>query len=131
MSLQRYSAYSPIFLAMFEFVIMISQGKGTLGRVRITGVSGSCGIRGAPFLPHPHHLPFWSMAGFTRETDYPSRRIIHLQNPSKLTEKQMGKVRRIVHPKITPFHFQIKTYYLSDANYRTDNPSQTDNPSRC
>ena len=32
---------------------------------------------------------------------------IHLQNPSKLTEKQMDKVRRIVHPKLRPFHFQI------------------------
>ena len=51
------------------------------------------------------------------------RRIIHLQNPSKLTEKQMDEVRRIVHPKLRPFHFQIKTYYLSDVNYTTDNPS--------
>ena len=30
----------------------------------------------------------------------------------------MGKVRRIVHPKWRPFHFKVKTYYLSDANYR-------------
>ena len=51
------------------------------------------------------------------------RRIIQVQNLSKLTEKQMDKVRRIVHLKLRPFHFQIKTYYLSD------NPSQTDNPS--
>ena len=57
------------------------------------------------------------------------RRIIHLQNPSKLTEKQMDKVRRIVHPKLRPFRFQITTYYLSDASYPTDNSSQTDNPS--
>ena len=35
--------------------------------------------------------------------------IIHLQNPSKLTEKQMDKVGRIVHPKLRPFYFQIKT----------------------
>ena len=60
----------------------------------------------------------------TRDGLYVSvRRIIHLQNPSKLTEKQMDEVRRIVHPKLRPFHFQIKTYYLSDANYTTDNPS--------
>ena len=45
--------------------------------------------------------------------------------PSKLTDK----VRRIVHSKLKPFHFQIKTYYLSDANYQTDNPSHTNNPS--
>ena len=57
------------------------------------------------------------------------RRIIHLQSPSKLTEKQMDKVRWIIHEIFRPFHFQIKTYYLSGANYPTDNPSQTDNPS--
>ena len=45
--------------------------------------------------------------------------------PSKLA----GKVRRMVHSKLKPFHFQIKTYYLSDANYQTDNPSVMKNPS--
>ena len=35
----------------------------------------------------------------------------------------MDKVRRIAHPKLRVFHFQIKTYYLPDANYPTDNPS--------
>ena len=49
-----------------------------------------------------------SVAVFTLETDY----------PSKLTEKQMDKVRRIVHSTLRPFHFQMKAYYLSDANYR-------------
>ena len=51
--------------------------------------------------------------------------------PSKLTNKQTDKVRRIVpdHSKLKSFHFQIKTYYLSDANYQTNNPSHTDNPS--
>ena len=49
------------------------------------------------------------------------RRIIHLRNLSKFTDKQMDNVRRIVH--------QIKTYYLSDENYPMDNPSQTYNPS--
>ena len=47
----------------------------------------------------------------------------------KLTEKQMDKVRWIVHPELRPVRFQIKTYYLSDANCPTDNPSQADNPS--
>ena len=55
------------------------------------------------------------------------RRIIQVQNLSKLTGKQMDKVRRIVHLKLRPFDFQIKTCYLSDANFPTDNPSQTDN----
>ena len=52
-----------------------------------------------------------------------SRLRIYLQNLSKLTDRQMDKVRRIVHPKLKPLHFQIKTYYLSDINYPTDNPS--------
>ena len=38
-------------------------------------------------------------------------------------------VRRIVHSKLKLFHFQIKKYYLSDANHQTDNPSHTNNPS--
>ena len=42
-----------------------------------------------------------------------------------------SKVRWIVHSKsiFIPFHFQIKTYYLSDANHQTNNPSHTNNPS--
>ena len=40
-----------------------------------------------------------------------------------------SKVRRIVHSKLKLFHFQIKTYYLSDANHQTDNLSHTNNPS--
>ena len=35
----------------------------------------------------------------------------------------MDKVRRIVHPKLRPFHFQIKTFYLSDVNYSMHKPS--------
>ena len=31
--------------------------------------------------------------------------------------------------KLKPFHFQIKTYYLSDVNHQTDNSSHTNNPS--
>ena len=51
------------------------------------------------------------------------RQVIYLQSLSKLTDEQMDKVRRIVHQKLKPFHFQIKSYYLSGANYPTDNPS--------
>ena len=68
-------------------------------------------------------IPNRSMAVFTLKTDYLSE----TDNPSsisvKIDGKQMNKVRRIVHPKLRPFHFQIKTYYLSDANYPTDNRS--------
>ena len=49
---------------------------------------------------------------------------VSVQNLSKLTDKQMYKVRRIAQPKLKLFHFQIETYYLSDTNYPTDNPSQ-------
>ena len=41
----------------------------------------------------------------------------------------MDKDTRIVYLKLKPFHFQMKTSNLSDANYQTDNPSQTDNSS--
>ena len=34
----------------------------------------------------------------------------------------MDKVRRIVHPKLRPSHFQIKTFYLSDVYYSTGKP---------
>ena len=58
-------------------------------------------------------------------TGYLERIIPSSNCPSKLTDK----VRRIVHSKLKLFHFQIKTYYLSDANHQTDNPSHTNNPS--
>ena len=73
--------------------------------------------------PLPHKHPFSDFfsgeaAAVHRlsENDNPSSNC-----PSKLTDK----VRWIVHSKLKPFHFQIKTYYLSDANYQTDNPSHT------
>ena len=66
------------------------------------------------------------MAFLPLETDYPSE----TYNPF-LKSEQMDKVRQIVHPKLRPFHFQLKTYYLSDANCPTDNPSQANNPSGC
>ena len=53
------------------------------------------------------------MAVFTLETDNSSSKCV------KIDGKKMEKVRRIVHPKLRPFHFQIKTYYLSDASYPT------------
>ena len=45
------------------------------------------------------------MAVFTLETDYPSEMDNYPQNPSKLTNKQTDKVRRIIHPKLELFHF--------------------------
>ena len=52
-------------------------------------------------------------------TGYLERIIPSSNCPSKLTDK----VRRIFHSKSKPFPFQIKTCYLSDANYQTDNLS--------
>ena len=59
------------------------------------------------------------MAVFTLETDNPSSKSVKIDGK----KKQMDKVKRIVHQKLSPFYFEIKTYYLSDANYPTDNPS--------
>ena len=62
----------------------------------------------------------WAAVHRLSGTDNPSSNC-----PSKLRDK----VRRIIHSKFKLFHFQIKTYYLSDANHQTDNPSHTNNPS--
>ena len=80
-------------------------------------------------VPLPHRHPFsdffWGKGAAVHrnektETDNPS---------SNCLSKLMDEVRRIVHKKLKPFHFQIKTYYPSDSNYQTDNPSHTNNPS--
>ena len=67
----------------------------------------------------PHRLPFsdFSEGRGRLYTGYLERII-----PS-------SKVRRIADLKLKLFHFQIKTYYLSDANHQTDNPSHTNNAS--
>ena len=57
-------------------------------------------------------------------------RLSRTDNPVfKLSVQLTDKVRRIVHSKLKPFYFQIKTYYLSDTNYQTVNPSHTNDPS--
>ena len=50
-----------------------------------------------------------SMAVFTMETDYPSETNNPASKSVKIDEKKkkkMDKVRRIVHPKLIPFHFK-------------------------
>ena len=74
---------------------------------------------------HPFSDFFFSEGRGRLYTGYLERIIPSSNCPSKLTDK----VRRIVHSKLKLFHFQIKTYYLSDANHQTDNPSHTNNPS--
>ena len=99
-----------------------------------------------PRLPINNHVTYNCAAGVAHGSCSmlplpPSpvlRRIIHLQNRSKLTDKHMDKVRRIVHPKLKPFNFQLlvqKTYYLKRRIiYMTriipalDTPSHTYSP---
>ena len=76
--------------------------------------------------------------------DYPSETsVLPTDTPSPIFSEGRGrlytgyleqiipssKVRRIVLSKLKLFHFQIKTYYLSDANHRPDNTSHTTNTS--
>ena len=49
------------------------------------------------------------MAVFTLETDTPSSKSV------KIDGKRMDKVRRIVHPKLRPFHFQINQQLMNSA----------------
>ena len=78
-------------------------------------------------LPINNHVTYNWAAGVARGSRSilslpPSpvlRWIIHLQNRSKLTNKHMDKVRRIIHPKLKPFNFQLliqKTYYFKRRN---------------
>ena len=82
-----------------------------------------------PSLPINNHVTYNCAARVSRDSrsilPFPPltvlRPIIHLQNRSKLTDKQMDKDRRIVHPKlqllIQKTNYLKKTYYLYDANY--------------
>ena len=67
-----------------------------------------------------------SLAGYSRvlPTDTPST--IFSEGRGRLYTGYLeriipsSKVRRIVHSKLKLFHFQIKKYYLSDANHQTE-----------
>ena len=73
--------------------------------------------------PLPNRHPF---SVFFRGEGAAVHRLSGTDNPSSnCPSKLADKVRQIVHSKLKPFHFQIKTYYLSGANYQTDNPSHT------
>ena len=50
----------------------------------------------------------FTLAVFTLETDYPSQTDIPSSKSVKIDGKQMDKVRRIAHPKLGQFQFQIK-----------------------
>ena len=65
-----------------------------------------------PRLPINNYVPYncaaWVARGSRSILPLPPspllRRIIRLQNLSKLTDKQMDKVRRTAHPKLRPFN---------------------------
>ena len=68
-----------------------------------------------PRLPINNHVTYNCAAGVARGScsilPLPLltvlRRIIHFKKRSKLTDKHMDKVRRVVHPKLKPFNFQL------------------------
>ena len=72
-----------------------------------------CTVAPSPQTPL---LRFFSDGRGRPYTGYLERIIPSSNCPSKLTDK----VRRIVHSKLKLFHFQIKKYYLSDANHQTE-----------
>ena len=81
----------------------------------------------SPPPPFPTDTPF---PFFFQGEGAAVHRLSGTDNPSSnCPSKLADKVRRIVHSKLKLFHFQIKTYYLSDANYQTDNSSHTNDPS--
>ena len=69
-------------------------------------------------LPTDLPSPIFSEGMRRLYTGYLDRIIPSSICPSKLTDI----VRRVVHSKLKLFHFQIKKYYLPDANHPTDNP---------
>ena len=119
-SRQTVVLYSP-------FCIIKNTGHGnfvvgsfhTRARKWIIGQTLAC-VQSPPPPQTPLFLFFFWREGAAvhrlSRTDNPSSNC-----PSKLADK----VRQIVHSKLKQFHFQIKTYYLSGANYQTDNPSHT------
>ena len=117
-----------------SFAIIINTGHGNfvIGRFHTHGLEmdypSETGLCTVPTTPSPpHRQPFsdffsgeWAALHRLSETDNPS---------PNCQSKLMDNVRRTVHSKLKLFHFQIKTYYLPDANNQTDNPSHTNDPS--
>ena len=77
------------------------------------GLTGLCTVAPCP-RDTPSPIFFWGEGAAVHRLSEMDNRSSNC--PSKL----MDKVRRIVHSKLKLFHFQIKTYYLSDANHQTD-----------
>ena len=105
----------------FVFGRFHTRARKWIIRLRLACVH--CTVAPSPTDIHPFSVFFWGEGAAVHRlsgTDNSSSNC-----PSKLADK----VRRIVRSKLKPFHFQIKTHYLSDVNYQTDNPSHTNGPS--
>ena len=106
-----------------SFAIIKNTGHGNfvIGRFH-TYPSEASLCRVTPF-PTDTPAPNFSEGRGRLYTGYLERIIPSSNCPSKLTDK----VKWIVHSKLQLFHFQIKTYYISNATHQTDNPSLTNN----
>ena len=60
------------------------------------------------------------MVVFTLEMDYPSETDNPSYKSAKIEGGKTGKVRRIICPKLKPFHSEMKTDHPFDTNYPTD-----------
>ena len=98
----------------FAIIKNIGHGNFVIGRFQTRTRNGlsvwDWPVHSRP-LPHRHPFSdfFWGDGAAVHrlsETDNPSSNC-----PSKLTDK----VRRIVHSKLKPFHFQIKRYYTHEC----------------
>ena len=107
-----------------SFAIIKNTGHGTLElEMEYTSETSLCTV---PPPPSRQTAPFPIFS----EGMGVVHRLSRTDNPVfKLSVQLTDKVRRMVHSKLKPFYFQIKTYYLSDANYQTVNPSHTNDPS--
>ena len=109
-----------------SFAIIKNTGHGTLElEMEYTSKTSLCTVPPPPFpTDRPFSDFFWGNGGAV------VHRLSRTDNPVfKLSVQLTDKVRRIGHSKLKPFYFQIKTYYLSDTNYQTVNPSHTNDPS--
>ena len=72
--------------------------------------------------PIPYYMSVFpvKMVVFTLEMDYPSETDNPYYKSAKIEVEKTGKVRRIICPKLKPFHSEMKTDYPFDTNYPTD-----------
>lgn len=86
--------------------------------------------------PIPYYMSVFpvKMVVFTLEMDYPSETDNQYYKSAKIEGEKTGKVRRIICPKLKPFHSQMKTDYpliliqiIQRISHPVDITSETDN----